>query len=460
MNSPQFEIGPASVPAKESNFGWLFLAFVFLVLIGGQLAYYLRRDSTGEQAVFAAETRVAEALELDKPTASFDKPVPKAIRESARSVVAAEIEKLRDNPSVEPGVVDYVETVWNHAVGLPVPQGNLERMAKSDSERWKAAAKIYGSEAYEPAELIKPFQAKTLTDRLVRMDAYLLAGFEPPADRKGGPTSLLVGGVLLFGLVAGTGIALIGLFSVARGVWSLDSHPAGKLAPAEASSMALRAGLLLIAMFGGQVVGGYLGAMMRLRDPYSGILGFAVAGALYWVIVTGKVDGYTSSFRKIGFRSQRLGADIVWGVLGAIANLPLMLASIVLSRSLFSWLPDPEHPIQRELLSGPPTEQLIGILFAAIILAPLFEETAFRGVLLPALISKLKSPAAAIIICGLLFAAIHPTGIPAWLTLAEIGAMAALLTCIRGSLVPALVMHAVHNGMLMLLTLLVMPAGP
>lgn len=460
MTSPQFEIGAPAAPARHSNFGWYFLAFVFLVLIGGQLAYYLRRDSTGEQAILAAETRVGEALGLNVATSDLNEPIGKEIQARARPVVAAEIAALRKNRSVESGVVDYVEVVWKAAVGLPVPPENLKRMEASESERWKAAAKIYGSTGLgpeEPAELVKPFKGMALTDRLARRDAYLRAGLKPPVAGRTKLAVLALGGVFLFGMVAGISIVLVGLANLISRKWALDSHPAGKVSQGEAASLALRTGLLLIAMFGGQLVGGYLGSMLGLRDTYSGILGFGVAGALSWAIINSDIDGYSCGFARIGFRSSRLGADVLWGVLAAIANLPLMFASILLSKALFSWLPDPQHPIQQELLSGPSTEQLLGVLFAAVILAPLFEETVFRGVLLPALISKLKYPLAAIVACGLLFAAIHPTGIPAWLTLAEIGAMGALITTIRGSLVPALVMHGVHNGMLLVLTLLMMP---
>jgi membrane protease YdiL (CAAX protease family) len=55
---------------------------------------------------------------------------------------------------------------------------------------------------------------------------------------------------------------------------------------------------------------------------------------------------------------------------------------------------------------------------------------------------------------SLLFAMVHPTGVPAWPALAAIGAMAALLTFQTRSLVPSIVMHAVHNGTLLLLNLL------
>lgn len=64
----------------------------------------------------------------------------------------------------------------------------------------------------------------------------------------------------------------------------------------------------------------------------------------------------------------------------------------------------------------------------------------------------MKSPAIGILATSLLFAAIHPTGIPAWLALATTGAFAAITVHQTGSLVPAIVLHGIHNGMIYLMS--------
>lgn len=461
MNSPQFEIGPISAPPRNSNFGWYFLAFVFLVLIAGQLAVYLGRDATGEQAVSAAESRIAKALQLDNPMGGFRWPLPGSLKESGKSVVRDEIERLRKNRSVEPGVVDYVEVVWSSAVGLPVPQENLRRMAKSDSERWRAAAKIFGGPKLSPQEaatLRGAFKSQSLTDRMVRCESYIRSGLAVPSTKPSN-IGLIIAVLGLSGFVA---LGFLPRMKEAPGQpWlHLRSHPLGLVSPGEGASLALRAGALLIAMFGGQMVGATLGSMVGLRETFAGLLGFGFAGILCWLVLSMRIDGYSATLKGIGFRSNRLSSDIMWGAIAAVANWPLMFVTIILSNALFFWLPSPQHPVQQELISGPSIEKVAVILFTAVVLAPLFEETVFRGVLLPALVSKLKKPIVAIIVCGLLFAAIHPTGIPAWLTLAEIGAMAGFVTMVRGSLVPAIVMHGVHNGILLVVTLLTTSGGP
>jgi membrane protease YdiL (CAAX protease family) len=56
----------------------------------------------------------------------------------------------------------------------------------------------------------------------------------------------------------------------------------------------------------------------------------------------------------------------------------------------------------------------------------------------------------------LLFAAIHPQGPILWAGLAAIGVMACFLTHMTGSLVPAMVMHSVHNASVLTLAIVVL----
>ena len=79
----------------------------------------------------------------------------------------------------------------------------------------------------------------------------------------------------------------------------------------------------------------------------------------------------------------------------------------------------------------------------------------FRGTMLPAISRVTKSPAWGIVISSFLFAAIHPQGLVLWLSLATVGAMAAMVTYQTKSLVPAIVLHAVHNFAIMMMGLLV-----
>jgi len=157
------------------------------------------------------------------------------------------------------------------------------------------------------------------------------------------------------------------------------------------------------------------------------------------------VLGRTFSLDKLGIRRENLGAHILWGVGGAIANLPIVFGTAIFSQKIFQNLPNAEHPVNTQIQNGTPPMMMLSILFSAVIAAPILEEIMFRGAILPAMARGLMPLVAAILFQGLLFATIHPTGIPAWLPLAAVGARSGFLSRQTGSLVPSIVMHAVHN---------------
>lgn len=88
---------------------------------------------------------------------------------------------------------------------------------------------------------------------------------------------------------------------------------------------------------------------------------------------------------------------------------------------------------------------LAGLLLGAAVLPGIIEEALFRGVILTGL-RKHLSPAAAVLICALLFAAMH---LSPWRFLPQLalGCLLGWLTLRTGSCWPAALAHAVHNGL-------------
>ena len=78
-------------------------------------------------------------------------------------------------------------------------------------------------------------------------------------------------------------------------------------------------------------------------------------------------------------------------------------------------------------------------------------EIAFRGLLFQGLALRFRVWPA-IFISAMGFAMIHPQGGMLWPSLAWVGGMAAYLTYRQSSLIPAIVMHALHNTTLILLS--------
>jgi membrane protease YdiL (CAAX protease family) len=119
-------------------------------------------------------------------------------------------------------------------------------------------------------------------------------------------------------------------------------------------------------------------------------------------------------------------------------------------------VPKPTHPIVQVMghLDWP---LLLQLLFLASVVAPLVEETMFRGFLYRHLrevtgrwgrgFSVLYSA----LVVSFLFAAIHPQG---WVAIPALMALAfvfALMREWRGTLIPSMVAHGINNGLIMLL---------
>lgn len=151
----------------------------------------------------------------------------------------------------------------------------------------------------------------------------------------------------------------------------------------------------------------------------------------------------------LGWRTTHLGKDLLWGMGGYLAMLPLLGAALVILTLILRLggphLPNPTHPLVT-LFAAEPTPLAVA-LFAVLgsILAPLLEETLFRGALYSALRQR-WGVGTSVALSSTLFALLHPQLPLGFLPLFILGAGFALLYEIRGSLIPSIVAHALTNG--------------
>lgn len=149
------------------------------------------------------------------------------------------------------------------------------------------------------------------------------------------------------------------------------------------------------------------------------------------------------SWKTIGLKSDRPLADIGWGIAGYGASLPLLIVAGLISQLVGRYIrSDPNPVIPLFVESETAVAQLI--LFGLIVLAaPFFEEIFFRGVLLNSFVGKWGARLG-IILSAIAFAAIHP--LLGQLPILVLGYMLGVVVSYRGSLLPAIVAHAVNNG--------------
>jgi membrane protease YdiL (CAAX protease family) len=118
----------------------------------------------------------------------------------------------------------------------------------------------------------------------------------------------------------------------------------------------------------------------------------------------------------------------------------------------FDPIEQPTHPVV-EWLAHPDWRLLLQVVILASVLAPLVEETMFRGVLYrhlrnaTARLGRTASFLVSAVVVSFLFAVIHPQGVLAVPALMALAVGLTILREWRGSLLPSMMVHGIHNGL-------------
>jgi len=145
-------------------------------------------------------------------------------------------------------------------------------------------------------------------------------------------------------------------------------------------------------------------------------------------------------------------------LVGALMTLMLLIVYLLLAREngglAGGWDgPVAPHPVFQWIAQSSAIGKVLVLLLASAF-APFFEETMFRGALLNGAARTIRL-APAIVVMAFMFAVIHPQGwvaVPALMSLAIGFALIRLWR--RGCLVSSMTAHALHNGILVLLMIL------
>lgn len=183
--------------------------------------------------------------------------------------------------------------------------------------------------------------------------------------------------------------------------------------------------------------------------PLQVLLQFATGGlALAYLAAKAKKRG--TSLVELGVSRESLGANVLYGLGGYLATLPLLgvlgLLSSWLFRNSTTTAPNPAMT----LLSGTSsTGWERGLLFVTISVgAPLFEEFFFRGALFTGLRRRF-SGLPSILLSAVVFASVHP--IQDALPIVGLGVSFATMRHLRQSLVPGMVAHFLQNTLTFLM---------
>jgi len=432
------------------------------------------------------------------------------LRQPAGSYPESEREQyLRSGDlSAKAGLALSADRLWKQAEGsyrsaLPWPSAYrrlgvlkeyLGKSGKNDFEHLDSGAKELDLTPKEVAKLrrekamwLRIFSSKTLTpqeassyERAIRrlnlgpLSSVAMSQVNTRAGQKAAAartleaakaryrSELVAGGLLLVVLIVG------GLAGVVIGVMFLWSN-ASMFASAPRSHLAWSTGvsafIVYLASYIGfsavaEIGGDFLGHKLRDTWADSAYLGLLIVSALvaYGIGMATLIGGTRYAgldWREIGYRTRSAGRDVLTGVGGFFAALPLLLMAAIVTwilvKTVLRNFPTPEQPFEGILAQGNVLSTVLTFLAASVI-APIVEETFFRGVLYTALRGRM-GVWAAVAISSAIFAVIHP--LPGgFLPIFALACVFALMRERTGSVVPSIVAHSVYNTVQLLVVLL------
>lgn len=449
MSLAHVEVGQELETERRNPSGWiLFFSLAFLMVLSQLGAYFDRTPNIGViRARVTEELRAEIGLEALPGSTSTQR--HEVLDRAARDL------KTYIGGDPESALIYAAIRTENHE---PLTHNDISGLRISTDPTYKAAYQIYSGKIKDlptASSLASQIPKTSFINRLVRAHALEMAG--DSSQRKDlaseGSTSLFATAAIVIAAVIGVGLIFAYLIARASGKFEPKGFALGWLSNPDADRVALRAGQIFVAFLGVSLFAGGLFLRALPKDFVELPLYLAVL-VVVLLLFRVPVGGKWISLRSIGLTTEKLGEHTIWGVCGAVANLPIILVVQLIGTQLFRGLPAPEHPVTVELTGTGSILVILQLVVVAAVLAPVIEEIMFRGTLFPALSSTLRNPLLGGLITSFTFAAIHPTGIPAWPALAAIGGMSCFLAYQTRSLVPSIVMHGVHNLATLVLVLL------
>lgn len=429
---------------------FIWIALIFAIAGSSWLAYSnLVSAQPGDQS--SPDPAIRQTLELSVTFKSLGESF--GLSDTEAEFVSEETFRIVENFSKSDPEVALYQIALDLLSDQPPSQVAIQTLAKSKGKADQKLAELASrSRAPTKAEL-------NSDDMLVRAVAQYAQTGNGMRWRKVVPQSeatLMMLGVLGFVLVLFGGCLVILLFLILKltKLAKPVGYPQTALA-ADPERWVARFLLYYVSflLISAAVVGVFTALNVPIDSTWLSTLAMLLTFATVVVILNLPIFGKGESFRQVVFRSKKnsLTRDILWGLGGFLANFPIFLLILRLLEPLQKYFPTPAHEITEMMQTADSPMSIIGLLLIAAVLAPLIEETAFRGLLFPAISQRLKSPVWGVILSSIAFGFIHPQGPMLWLALAAIGSTAAILTYHTGSLRAAMIMHGLHNATILMI---------
>ncbi len=291
-----------------------------------------------------------------------------------------------------------------------------------------------------------PFRAAAVASGMSAMVFFVVFGF----------------GLLLAG-AAGVVLLIIGAVLGAGG--KIRSATAGSVVARQASGVWLETfAVFLLGFLALKLGGAYIASRAApgaVWPIWVQLLGqWSLVLLVLWPLARGmRFDQFCN---EVGWRRGRgVLHEIGAGLAAYIAALPIYVA-VAITVAILMWAvrqitgaepPMPDNRVFEIFEKGTPAMTAL-LASLVVIWAPLVEETIFRGALFRAVRPRAGAVGAALLTAAM-FALMHQYGLPQLIVVGTLGVIFALMREWRGSLLPSMTAHAVHNFMVMVILLVV-----
>jgi membrane protease YdiL (CAAX protease family) len=451
-------------PARRNYTGWVALAIMFALLITLSLFASTRPRKAEEAQYTTQEMQLRLAASQIQLLSVLPRSNGDAVtaREQVRDSLSETVSDLIPEANKTPDAARLYAAMRTEQ-GRKVAPEPLNVLQASKDPIDQTFARIYGTDklsADEAKRLASQLPDRPFLNLIAQVHALEKGGDKTArADRISPWVSvrMFVAAMVGFGLLA-LSLVVWTVYLAGRrsGKYTPRGHPIGRVTLHDADRLAIRGAQILGAFFGLQIVVEFLGSRgISLGQASSVVLGIGIL-VIVALLALLPVDGKRISLANLGLTFDRFGKNLVWGIAGFIAELPITGTLALIGIGLFRFLPSPSHPATEQVLHSENLVSVLPILLFGSIIAPIWEEILFRGILFPAIGRTTAKVLTGALVSSLLFGLIHPQGPSLVLALAGVGAVSCGLAYQTRSLIPSIVMHMLHNTATFTLLLLMM----
>ena len=201
---------------------------------------------------------------------------------------------------------------------------------------------------------------------------------------------------------------------------------------------------------------GWLASGVRDMDAalVQGVMFHGVALLAVWMFIRCRRGSWQEAF---GLDFRGLKSAVGQGLVAYVGIVPLVVATSLMSQIFFyaAGYPVTLQEVVNIFIESQSGWSLVLLVVLAVVVAPVVEETLFRGILLPVLM-KYFCTGAAVAAVSLVFAGIHQH-LPSFAPLFVLAVALSLLYIHSGSLWAPIVLHSIFNGVSICVIVLAAP---